>query len=424
MSKIKIVEITKDNYSKYLNQIVELEKVVLNKMENEGQEGQFFTTGYDDILEYIKSKENTVIVAADEHDTVLAATYITEGQTPYTYNDITKYFKNGKKYSNWVRSQYDSEEEYKRDMIDAYKQKLDAYKEAKKRVLEENPQYTSISDFLKHEINEPENKFHEKSILRNNLNKYMSKYIKQNGDLKLYERFYWTTSEDIAEAFNKETYKNEDVEEYEFLLQRMNVDSIEEPEIENIAQYYSANTNNSVEIDTYITDPNSRASGLAKIIVYEGIKKHITNHFNKPEENEIFLCSTLHRQNVSSKYVSEFFGLKDSLFVNRRFGRTREVHITRILRGEATQYLNNMYNKLAVLNAYNPENREIPKDTVLSIYREEKYRKRTEAKRLLKLSRNPEYNKKYKNYLRKRIIGMMRSGIKINKAIKEYNETR
>ena len=43
--------------------------------------------------------------------------------------------------------------------------------------------------------------------------------------------------------------------------------------------------------------------------------------FDDESEQEIFLCSTLHRDNLSSKYVSEFFGLTDSLYVKRRDGR-------------------------------------------------------------------------------------------------------
>ena len=56
--------------------------------------------------------------------------------------------------------------------------------------------------------------------------------------------------------------------------------------------------------------------------------------FENESEQEIFLCSTLHRDNLSSKYVSEFFGLTDSLYVRRRDGRDREVHICRVGRDE------------------------------------------------------------------------------------------
>lgn len=420
MGKVKVVELTKENYNKYLTQVADLEEVVLNKMEKEGQEGQFFTTGYDDVLDYVLSNDNSVYVAVDENEKVLASAYITEGQIPYTYNDITKYFKTGEKYSNWVRSQYSSENEYKKDVIDAYKMKMNAYCDAKNKILNEYTQFKSIPEFLNHELNEENNGFHEKSVLRDKLNKYMSEYIKENGNPELYERFYWTTLDDIKSLFNKDIAGTEDMKEYENVLGHMKVDSIEEPDIKDISKYYKANTSNAVEIDTYITDPNARSSGIAKVLVYEGIKKYIDRHFNNTEQKEMYLCSTLHRLNVSSKYVSEFFGLKDSLFVNRRFGRTREVHIKKIDREEANQYLDNMYDKLAVLNGYNPENKKISEDTVTSILREEVDSRKNESIRLRKLKKDSDLNKKYHKYLHNRIMGNI--GKAINKK-KEINNT-
>lgn len=106
---IKIVELTKDNEEKYLDQIVELEQISLEAMKKEGREGQLFDTGREGISEYVHSNENSVIVATDENDKVEAATYVTQGQSPFTYNDITKYFKYGEKYKQYVKSQYLSE---------------------------------------------------------------------------------------------------------------------------------------------------------------------------------------------------------------------------------------------------------------------------------------------------------------------------
>ena len=47
------------------------------------------------------------------------------------------------------------------------------------------------------------------------------------------------------------------------------------------------------------------------------------------------------------------------MFVNRRFGRDREVHITRVKKSEAQEYLKHMAEKLAVLYGYNPDNIDI-----------------------------------------------------------------
>ena len=100
---IKIVELTKDNEDKFLQQTADLEQKVLQNMESRGQIGQLFPTGKEDISLYAHSKENTVLLAVDEEGKVLATTYITQGQKPFTYNDITKYFKYGDQYQEYVK---------------------------------------------------------------------------------------------------------------------------------------------------------------------------------------------------------------------------------------------------------------------------------------------------------------------------------
>lgn len=391
MKNYRIFELTNDNKEKYLEQVVELEVIVLDNMKREGKNGQLFITGRDDINEYIESKENSVVVTVNEKNRVVSAAYITQGQIPFTYNDITKYYKYGEKYNEYVKSLYSSDIEYKKDMIKAYQLKLNAFEYASNRILQEYKQYGSITDFLNHELEDKENNFHEKSILRDSLNKYMSNYVKDNDEenenlMLIYERFYWTNSQDISKEFNKDidlsNLKNPIISQYENVLNLEKISEnnliLEKGKLEihekaqfNVEDYYKANTSNSVEIDTYITDPNQRHAGLARVLVYEGIKKHIQRYFEKTEGNEIFLCSTLHRDNLSSKYVSEFFGLKDNLFVKRREGRDREVHICKIEKNKSNEYLNHMQDKLAVLYGYNPENKVISDDVQKNILEEQ-----------------------------------------------------
>lgn len=192
----------------------------------------------------------------------------------------------------------------------------------------------------------------------------MGEYVKSLGKeaIELYDDFYFLNIEDIAKEFNKKIectkLENEKTKEYEEILGSMKLDIIEKTNIE-MERYYRANTQNAIEIDTYITKPQNRQNGLARVVVFEGIKKQIEEHFNveNVDNKEIFLCSTLHRENLSSKYVSEFFGLLDSVYVNRRYGRNREVHITQILKDEYKEYLEKMENKLIVMYGYNPNNK-------------------------------------------------------------------
>ena len=389
---IRVIEVTKENEEKYIDQIAALEVEVLEHMERNGRVGQLFITGKEDISEYVNSEENSVFVVLGDNDNVIAATYITQGQKPFTYNDITKYFKTGKVYDKHVRDGYEKISQYRNDLLDIYKIKLQAFEYAKGKVLTEYPEVKSISEFLESEVQE--NGFHEKSELREKLNAYMSEYIIGNfgeDTQAKYEKFYWVTSEKISEEFGKKIVNLSESEqeyekfielqsEYDEIMQKSEMPIYEEPKFD-MSKYFSANTQNAIEIDTYITDPNNRSAGLARILVYEGIKEHMQKHFSKPTNKEIFLCSTLHRDNLPSKYVSEFFGLTDNLYVKRRQGRNREVHICRIPREKYTEYLESMEDKLAVLYGYNPNNKEITDETRMKVLEEQlKYEKKQYAK--------------------------------------------
>lgn len=391
----KVVEITKENEREYLDQIAELEQIVLQSMKKEGREGQLFATGREDISEYVHSEENTVMVALNEKKQVESAAYITQGQKPFTYNDITKYFKYGPNYMSYVKSQYSDEDEYKNTLLEIYKIKLLAFQFAQKKILKEHPEMSSLHEYLQHELQE--NDFHEKSELREKVNQYMAEYIssKFNSNIQnKYEQFYWITADDISQEFGK-SIKSPNIQvkeyeeymeyqkEYEEILDKAGLKIYESPMFDE-TQYYTSNTKNTIELDTYITNPNSRNVGSARIIVYEGIKKHMEKFFSCPKNKEIFLCSTLHRDNLSSKYVSEFFGLKDSLYVNRRQGRDREVHICKIDREQAMEYLTHMSDRLAVLYGYNPNNKHISQAVRKSILQEQLNYEEQERKRLVK----------------------------------------
>lgn len=388
---IKVFELTKQNERTYLDQVAQLEEIVLEQMKKDGREGQLFITGKEDISSYISSANNTVMVATNESDKVIAATYITQNQTPFTYNDITKYFKYGSDYKNYLKSLYDNDLYYYKDLLEVYECKLQAFSFAKNKVLSEHPEFTTFSSFINNEISK--NGFNEKSELREKINQYMYEYVSKNFSENMkskYEEFYWINARDISQYLGKDIsnasdevkdYESYISSEYERFLKNEPLIIYEKPSFD-VSKYFSANTKNSVELDTYLTSPATRNSGIARIIVYEGIKKHITKHFSNPENKEIYLCSTLHRDNLSSKYVSEFFGLKDSLFVNRRPNRDREVHICKIPKEQAFEYLSDMSNKLAVLYGYNPTEKHISDDVKKKVLKEQLEYEKQELDRL------------------------------------------
>lgn len=417
---MKIIEVDSTNEKKFAKQIADLEDKVQGIMEKNGQEGQFFTTGENGIKEYAESDANTVMIATDNKDNLIAATYITQGQALFTYNDITKYFKISPEYQKWVKSQYKNEGEYKKSALEGYELKIEAYKNARKRILGEYPEFSNISEFMESEKNS-EGSFDEKSVLREKLNQYMYEYVvnkqKERPDaLKKYEQFYGLTFSDMKDLIygkdsKKEITKSPEIKELE---ENLGIEKEQEKFSKNAkfivydtennsnpSKYYSANPQNSIEIDTYITDPTKRENGIARVIVYEGLKKHINRFFKDPKNKEIFLCSTLHQGNLSSKYVSEFFGLKDNILVNRRKSRDREVHITRIEREKAQEYLKEMAEKLAVLYGFNPNGMKISKKRKEEIIKDQLKYEGEELIRLKNIETKPEEQKKIRGFSKK-----------------------
>ncbi|MBR3255029.1 MAG: hypothetical protein IKF97_02210 [Clostridia bacterium] len=369
--KAKILELTNDNKEKYINQFEALKEKIIDNMGKNERTGQIFTISKDDILDYINSDKSTVMCATDEEDKVLSVACVTKGNMPFTYNDITKYFKYGPEYKNYIKQLYRKIYNYK--LIDTYYKKIDAYKYARQKVLNEHKEYDDINEFLVHELRSKKH-FDEKSELREKINRYMSEYMLESGCIKEYEHFYWTTSKDLlTDVFkNRRSAKtrNSIMLEYDKFMEKSQLE-IYSKNITNLSDYYRANTANSIEINTNITDPNYSHSGLDSILIYEGIKKQILNHFKNSINTRVYLCSSLQKQSQSSKYVSDFFGLTDNLYVKRNVSEDREIHISKIEREEYYKYLQDMEEKLIVLYNFNPRKKAVSTEKKIQILKEQ-----------------------------------------------------
>ena len=207
--------------------------------------------------------------------------------------------------------------------------------------------------------------------------------MKVKNDLHRYQQFYWVDfdylkenlglrqSEQQGEYSIDSTISTCDRLTYDKVLSYQKYKIYDTEHCSNMSKYYNANTANTIELDTYITHPSNRENGIARILVFEGIKKSMQRVLRNQDNSEIFLASTLHEENLSSKYVSDFFGLTDYLFVNRRNGRDRQVHICKIKREEVNVYLENMEKKIAVLYGYNPRNIKITESEKMQIIEEQ-----------------------------------------------------
>lgn len=419
-SNYKVLEITKENENKYLAGVVELEETVLENMEKNGKEGQLFITGRDGIHEYVEFPNNHVIIAVDNQDEskVISAVYITKGQVDYTYNDITKYFKCDEKYQEYVKSKY-PEEIYQRVIREVYTEKICAFRYSRNIILSqrgirdlydysEEMKNAKILDLIEKERNDPQNRFHEKSLIREHLNQYMSLYMKRiKHDLGRYQDFYWIDYDFLKKELNKNGNNTMEkvgkydttIETYDKILKYQKYKIHDISHCSDMSKYYTATTSNTIEIDTYITHPDNREKGIARVLVLEGIKKSLKGIEKNADNKNVFLVSTLHQDNLSSKYVSEFFGLKDYIFVNRRNGRDRQVHIFGIKMEDVPNYIEQMEKKIAVLYGHNPSNIVISDEERKNIIREQVKYETDELKRL-KSVKKLEPSKKYSGYIK------------------------
>lgn len=400
----KVIVLTSKNQAQYIEQLIQLEQDVIEKLKKDGKENQFFATGKEDICEYVLSKNHIVIIGVDCDNKMLSAAYIKYNQIPFTNNDIIKYFKYGENYNDYVKSKYETELEYKYAVIETYKQKLEAFKYAKNNLMLEYPEFVINGEFDFKRLLEDEIKrtnFREGSALRVKINSYMYDFFKnKNNDkeLQLYDDFYWLDIRELSKIFGKKMdinmCKDNTIVEYENFLKASKLKIYEELS-QNQSKYYEANTSNSIEIDTYITNPNNRSNGIARILVYEGIKKAIMELFKNSNNKDIYLCSTLHRENVSSKYVSEFFGLRDNVYVKRSTNVDRQVHIKRISKDKANSYFEDIEDKLILLYGYNPSEKKLTIEKQINILKEQRNYEVTELKKILKLNIKTNVEKKY-----------------------------
>lgn len=392
--RFNVIEVTKENEHKYLQGIVELENMVLTKMEQEGKVGQLFITGEEGISDYINSDSNHVIIAEkneDDKTKIISTAYITQGQTDFTYNDITKYFKCGPEYQEFVKSKY-TKEQYEAALRELYIKKICAFTYARNMVLQDLKvenlksmddacRNKTLMKLIEQELNNPLNQFDEKSEIRDKLNMYMSIYMKnKNNDLNRYQEFYWVDFDFLKRTLTPNQSKQEStcydavdstLAAYDAFLKYQKYKIYDRSHCKDVSKYFTANTGNTIELDTYITAPDSRENGIARILVLEGLKKSVQRVLKNESNTEVFFVSTLHEENLSSKYVSEFFGLKDYLFVNRRNGRDRQVHICGVKREDIPEYINRMEKKIAVLYGYNPNKIKISDEERTEIIQEQ-----------------------------------------------------
>jgi hypothetical protein len=109
---------------------------------------------------------------------------------------------------------------------------------------------------------------------------------------------------------------------------------------ENYKKYFDANPFNTIRIENYIVHPDHRRKGLATIVTWEGLKIQIGKLLKKrPYLKEIFICKTIHQDDIPSKRIIGGLGDFDTLYVKRRTGINREVYFCKIEREKLGEFM-------------------------------------------------------------------------------------
>lgn len=342
---MKIIEITQENWNNYKNQLFALENKVKNDMIFQGIGDLFFTTG-EDIKEYAEDPRHHVYVIVDEFNKVIAQTYLIGAGSHIQgdYSDLPKYYTMGKDFLEYIKAtKYENNDEFNCIGSNMYLIKLYAFKYALRKI------YGSVdtNSFIKKLETEKSSKTHfdERTPLRRNINKYMSEFMNKNGLSELYRQFY-----NIDSSF----FKNNETEASKAYDSFINASKINvySKKIDNPSNYYEANVFNTIEVDTYITDPEARRSGLAKILSTLALTKTITEYFENSNNDILYLSVTLHKDNYLSENVAHFLGFKDYIDLERRSNIERKAYLKRIDRHTYQHYLEQLHKKLKYFHNY------------------------------------------------------------------------
>ena len=346
---MNIIEVNKDNWEHYKNQMLNLENKVKNNMVEQGIGDLFFTTG-EDIIEYAYDPRHHVYVMVDDNDRVLAQTYLVGAGSHIQgdYADLPKYFTMGEDFLQYIKvKEYKNEEEFKHMCKNIYQAKLYAFKNAIKRIYNTEDYARFMEDLNREKSSETH--FDERTQLRRDINKYMAEFMNKYGMSELYRQFYTVDS-----TFDNYDEKNEAAKAYDSFIKASSV-PVYDKKMENPEDYFGASVYNTIEVDTYITDPEARRNGSAKILSAIALNKTVEEFFINNDSDVLYLSITLHKDNYLSENVANFLGFKDYIDLERRATIERKAYMKRIDRANYKEYLSYLNKKLTYFYGYGNE---------------------------------------------------------------------
>lgn len=347
---MKIIEITKDNWLEYKERMLKLEDYVKADMVQKGIGNLFFTTG-EDIKDYAEDPRHHVYVMKDENENLVSQVYIIGASSHIQgdYSDLPKYFTMDEGFQTYLKQNvYKDEEKYITVKSKFYTHKISAFTYAIEQIYG-SLDIVKFNQDLDTEINS-ETHFDERTTLRRDLNRYMSEYMKKIGASELYRQFYWVKASDL-----KDVIQDEITDSYDKYLEVSKI-NVYGNYVQDMTPYYAANVDNTIELDTYITNPNFRQKGAAKILSFVGLSKTIEEFFQNSDSDNLYLSITLHKDNYLSENVAHFFGFEDYIDLERRSGIDRHVCMKCLNRNNYKTYLEQLSKKLSYFYDFGNQN--------------------------------------------------------------------
>lgn len=347
---MKFIELTTQNFVEYAQQIVDLcdQAVAINEQNNKN--GQFYTSTLPELQGYVTSGKDLVVMAIDDNNKVAGAAYINSKVKQNTYSDFTKYFHYSLAYKEALALSFPDHETYETYIAKAYLEKLLIFTKIAKEVESNpalNPNSLSFINLLYDQIRNQN--FQEDNAIRRYITDRLYEEYESMNEIDTYTKTAFYSLKDMDKGKLQaliEEYANkgnliENIRAYELFLSAQKPVFITEPTID-MSQYFNANMNNSMEINTYIVSPEYQSQGLAKILLYETLRKCMNKYFSDPKHNELYLNTTIHNENTHSQRTANLVGMKDYIYIERTKGINRRVYFKRITKEEYPQYLQNI----------------------------------------------------------------------------------
>ena len=347
---MNLVEVTEKNWEQYKAQMLNLETKVKNNMIKQGVGDMFFTTG-EEIGDYAADPRHHVYAMIDEQNNLISQAYIIGAGSHIQgdYADLAKYFTMEENFLSYLKTVKYNNDDSKFKLIakNVYKIKLYAFKYA----LEQIYGSVNIEKFVK-DLEEAKNSrthFDEATKLRRNIIKYMASKMNALNMQELYRQFYTIDS-------NFADYKDEQeiATAYDLYLNASKI-VVYDKKVEKPEEYFEADVYNTIEVDTYLTDPDCGKKGAAKITTTVALNKTITEFFENSKSDVLYLSITLHKDNYLSENVASFLGFKDYFDIERVSNIERKAYMKRIDRATYKEYLNYLNKKLKYFYGYGDE---------------------------------------------------------------------